>query len=93
MRMAAARPIRTTPTAIRPAKPGSAPPAASENVITYTYDADNELTGVADNYATLTFTYDSGGNLLTAATSRPRGGPAERDPDLDLQRRALAARR
>ena len=44
------------------------------DVITYTYDADGELTGAADNYATLTFTYDSGGNQLTAATSGPGTG-------------------
>ncbi len=41
------------------------------NLITYSYDADNELTGAADNYATLTFTYDSGGSELSAATSGP----------------------
>ena len=42
--------------------------------ITYTYDADNELTGAADSFATLTFTYDSGGNEITAATSGPGTG-------------------
>ena len=42
--------------------------------ITYTYDADNELTGASDAYATLTFTYDSGGNELTSATSGPGTG-------------------
>ena len=69
--MAAARPIRTMPMAIRPAKPGS---ALRPEKITYTYDADNELTGAADAYATLTFTYDSGGNEITAATSGPGTG-------------------
>ena len=44
------------------------------DIITYTYDADNELTGAADSYATLTFTYDSGGNQITAATSGPGTG-------------------
>jgi len=44
------------------------------DVITYSYDADNELTGARDSYATLTFTYDSGGNQLTAATSGPGAG-------------------
>jgi RHS repeat-associated protein len=42
--------------------------------ITYTYDADHELTGADDAYATLTFTYDSGGNLITSATSGPGTG-------------------
>lgn len=37
--------------------------------ITYTYDADNELTGAADPNATLTFTYDSGGRQTAAGTS------------------------
>ena len=44
------------------------------NLITYTYDADNELTNVTDNYATLTITYDTGGNQLTVATSGPGTG-------------------
>ncbi len=42
--------------------------------ITYTYDADHELTGADDAYATLTFTYDSGGNNITSATSGPGTG-------------------
>ena len=33
---------------------------AVRDQVTYTYDADNELTGAADSYATLTFTYDNG---------------------------------
>ena len=49
---------------------GSSP----SETITYTYDADNELTGAADSYATLTFTYDSGGNEITSATSGPGTG-------------------
>ena len=48
--------------------------ASPSETITYTYDSDNELTGAADRYATLTFTYDSGGNQLTAATSGPGTG-------------------
>ncbi len=44
------------------------------NLISYSYDADNELTGAADNYATLTFGFDSGGNQITAATSGPGTG-------------------
>ena len=48
--------------------------ASPSEKITYTYDADNELTGAADAYATLTFTYDSGGNELTSATSGPGTG-------------------
>ena len=32
------------------------------------------MTGAADNYATLTFTYDSGGNQTSAATSGPGTG-------------------
>jgi len=48
--------------------------ASPSEKITYTYDADNELTGAADAYATLTFTYDSGGNEITAATSGPGTG-------------------
>ena len=48
--------------------------ASPSEMITYTYDADNELTGAADAYATLTFTYDSGGNEITSATSGPGTG-------------------
>ncbi len=48
--------------------------ASPSEKITYTYDADNELTGADDAYATLTFTYDSGGNELTSATSGPGTG-------------------
>ena len=48
--------------------------ASPAEKITFTYDADNELTGAADAYATLTFTYDSGGNEITAATSGPGTG-------------------
>ena len=48
--------------------------ASPSEKITYTYDADNELTGAADAYATLTFTYDSGGNEITSATSGPGTG-------------------
>ncbi len=48
--------------------------ASPAEVITYTYDADNELTGADDSYATLTFTYDSGGNMLSEATSGPGSG-------------------
>jgi RHS repeat-associated protein len=48
--------------------------ASPSELITYTFDADNELTGTKDAFATLTFTYDSGGNELTAATSGPGTG-------------------
>jgi len=48
--------------------------ASPSEIVTYTYDADHELTRVADSYATLTFTYDSGGNQITAATSGPGAG-------------------
>jgi RHS repeat-associated protein len=48
--------------------------ASPSEKITYTYDADDELTGAADSYATLTFTYDSGGNNITSATSGPGAG-------------------
>ena len=55
------------------------------DVITYTYDADNELTGAADSYATLTFTYDSGGNQTLGRDLRPGHRPAQRDADLHLR--------
>ena len=42
--------------------------------ITYTYDADNELTNAKDPNSLLTFTYDSGGNQLSAAASGPNTG-------------------
>jgi RHS repeat-associated protein len=48
--------------------------ASPAEKITYAYDADNELTGANDSFATLTFTYDSGGNEITAATSGPGTG-------------------
>jgi RHS repeat-associated protein len=48
--------------------------ASPSEKITYTYDADSELTGVKDSYATLTFTYDSRGRLTSAATSGPGTG-------------------
>ena len=48
--------------------------ASPAEKITYTYDADNELTGALDSFATLTFTFDSGGNEITAATSGPGTG-------------------
>jgi YD repeat-containing protein len=48
--------------------------ASPSEKITYTYDADHELTGANDAYATLTFTYDSGGNEITSATSGPGTG-------------------
>ncbi len=48
--------------------------ASPAEKITYMYDADNELTGAADSFATLTITYDSGGNEITAATSGPGTG-------------------
>jgi RHS repeat-associated protein len=43
--------------------------------ITYTYNNDNQLTGATDPDATLTFTYDSGGRQVTAATSSSAGQP------------------
>jgi len=48
--------------------------ASPSEKITYTYDADNELTGAADSFATLTFTYNAGGELQTDATSGPGAG-------------------
>jgi RHS repeat-associated protein len=48
--------------------------ASPSEKITYTYDADNEPTGAKDSFATLTFTYDSGGNEITAATAGPGTG-------------------
>jgi RHS repeat-associated protein len=48
--------------------------ASPSEIVTNTYDADNELTNAKDSFATLTFTYDSGGNLQTAATSGPGTG-------------------
>ena len=43
--------------------------------ISYTYDNTGKLTGASDPDATLTFTYDSGGNQLTAETSGSAGQP------------------
>lgn len=43
-------------------------------IATYTYDADQEMTGVSDPYATLTFTYDRDGRMLTMVTSGPGAG-------------------
>ena len=48
--------------------------ASPSETIAYTYDADSEMTGAADSFATLTFTYDNGGNLKTEATSGPGTG-------------------
>jgi RHS repeat-associated protein len=48
--------------------------ASPSEKITYTYDSDSELTGAADSFATLTFSYDNGGNLKTEATSGPGTG-------------------
>ena len=48
--------------------------------ITYTYDADNEMTGAADSFATLTFTYNADGELATDATS----GPGTHQPTVTL---------
>ena len=39
--------------------------ASPSEKITYTYDADDELTGAADSFATLTFTYNGDGELQT----------------------------
>ena len=41
---------------------------------TFTYDADGEMTGADNPNATVTFTYDNGGNLETEATSGPGSG-------------------
>jgi YD repeat-containing protein len=49
---------------------GSSP----SEIITYTYDADNEMTGAKDSFATLTFTYTSGGQVQTAGTTGPGTG-------------------
>ena len=50
------------------------------DLITSTYDADNELTSISDNYATLTFSYDSGGNH----SPRPRRGSGRLQPGVTL---------
>ena len=39
-----------------------------------TYDADNEMTGASDSFATLTFTYDADGDVQTAGTAGPGTG-------------------
>ena len=67
----------------RPARPGSARLRPSRSP--YTYDADNELTGAADSYATLTFTYDNDGRLLHGRDVRPGDRPADGDADLRLR--------
>jgi RHS repeat-associated protein len=51
---------------------GSSP----SEIITYTYDADDELTGAHDAFSLLTYTYDADGEQLTAATSSSGGQPA-----------------
>ncbi len=72
--------VRKTACQAENKKPGLSPRSARSvtakrhDVITNTYDADNELTGAADGNATLAFTYDSGGNQITAATSGPGSG-------------------
>ncbi|MGP0063971.1 MAG: RHS repeat-associated core domain-containing protein [Isosphaeraceae bacterium] len=43
-------------------------------IATYTYDADHELTSATDPYATLTFTYDKNGDMLSEVTSGPGSG-------------------
>src|SRR5262245_45393420 len=48
--------------------------------VTFTYDAEAQLTAVTDPDATLTFTYDSGGRTLTARTS----GGGTNQPDVTL---------
>ena len=48
--------------------------ASPSEKITYTYDADRELTGAVDSYATLTFTYNNDSELQTGATSGPGTG-------------------
>jgi RHS repeat-associated protein len=42
--------------------------------VTFAYDADGEMTGADNANATVTFSYDNGGNLLTEATSGPGTG-------------------
>jgi len=49
---------------------GSSP----SEVITYTYNSLNQLTGADDAYATMTLTYDADGWLATEATSGPGTG-------------------
>ena len=49
---------------------GSSP----SEIITYTYDADNEITGASDSFATLTFTYTGDGQVQTAGTTGPGSG-------------------
>ena len=70
--MGGARPIRMTPMAIRPVKRGSAPrqPRKSRTHMTRITSSP----APTDAYATLTFTYDSGGNELTSVTSGPGTG-------------------
>ena len=72
MRTAAARPIRTTADGNQTGETWVG--ASPAEKVTYTYDADNELTGAADAYATLTFAYDNDGRLSTDATSGPGTG-------------------
>ncbi len=43
-------------------------------IATYTYNAEDQMTGAVDPYATLTFTYNSDGELETDATSGPGTG-------------------
>ncbi len=49
---------------------GSSP----SEIVTSTYDADSNLTGISDHNATLTFTYDAQNRLVTATTAGPSGG-------------------
>jgi RHS repeat-associated protein len=48
--------------------------ASPAEKITYTYDADNEMTGASDSFATVTFTYTADGQVQTAGTTGPGSG-------------------
>jgi YD repeat-containing protein len=48
--------------------------ASPSELITYTFDKANQLTGAVDSFATLTFSYDNDGRLQTDATSGPGTG-------------------
>ena len=53
--------------------------------ITYTYDADNEMTGAADSFATLTFTYNDDGELHDRRDLGPGLRPADGHAHLQLR--------
>jgi RHS repeat-associated protein len=48
--------------------------ASPSEMVTYTFDADHEMTGAADSFATATIAYDNDGRVGTIATSGPGAG-------------------